>query len=248
MLNTRIDEAGNRYGKWSVLEYAGYAPKKGTMWLCKCDCGTIRPVLGNSLRHGRSKGCECRAKEENSKRILKHEAGNKYGKLTVVEYAGIIKGNASWLCLCDCGNTKTVSGNSLRDGFVKSCGCIPTGPKPLPDGEGSFNNLYTSYQHGAKTRGIYWEIDKDLFRIIVGQKCFYCGIEPLQKNISSRGDVFVYNGIDRYDNSIGYIDGNVVACCGQCNIAKRAYTIEEWYEWINRLHINLEKKGIWSQG
>jgi len=29
-----------------------------------------------------------------------------------------------WLCQCDCGNEVTVSGNNLRSGNTKSCGCL----------------------------------------------------------------------------------------------------------------------------
>lgn len=29
-----------------------------------------------------------------------------------------------WFCLCKCGNEKIVSGNSLRRGATKSCGCL----------------------------------------------------------------------------------------------------------------------------
>ena len=28
-----------------------------------------------------------------------------------------------WMCLCDCGNKKTILGSSLRRGHYKSCGC-----------------------------------------------------------------------------------------------------------------------------
>ena len=33
-------------------------------------------------------------------------------------------GNIKWMCLCDCGNKKTVSANNLITGKIKSCGCL----------------------------------------------------------------------------------------------------------------------------
>lgn len=42
----------------------------------------------------------------------------------MVERNGVgAKGMAAWLCKCDCGTTKTVIGNNLRQGHVVSCGC-----------------------------------------------------------------------------------------------------------------------------
>lgn len=49
--------------------------------------------------------------------------GNRYGKLLVQSRAENINGNAAWVCLCDCGNTCTVVGYSLKSGDTKSCGC-----------------------------------------------------------------------------------------------------------------------------
>lgn len=49
--------------------------------------------------------------------------GDIYGRLTVVEFKGIIKQRTSWLCLCECGNTLVTNGNSLRRGKTISCGC-----------------------------------------------------------------------------------------------------------------------------
>ena len=49
--------------------------------------------------------------------------GNKYGRLTVISRA-TGKGKGSyWNCLCECGNYKVVSGQSLKTGGTKSCGC-----------------------------------------------------------------------------------------------------------------------------
>lgn len=55
--------------------------------------------------------------------------GEKFGKLTVIAFAGVKKydnGNmySQWLCQCDCGNTFTTLGVTLKYGSVKSCGCL----------------------------------------------------------------------------------------------------------------------------
>lgn len=45
------------------------------------------------------------------------------GRLTVIHQVGILNGQATWLCKCECGNEKVIRGHSLRDG-TKSCGCL----------------------------------------------------------------------------------------------------------------------------
>lgn len=49
------DLTGMKFGKWEVLSYNG-----GGKWVCKCECGTIRPVVSTSLTKGKSKSCGCR--------------------------------------------------------------------------------------------------------------------------------------------------------------------------------------------
>ena len=54
--------------------------------------------------------------------------GQKFGRLTVVERAenGIRKDGSPftrWMCKCDCGKEKIVTGSNLRKGITKSCGC-----------------------------------------------------------------------------------------------------------------------------
>ena len=56
--------------------------------------------------------------------------GNRYGNLVVVKRAESSKrGVAMWECMCDCGNKTVVSGSNLRNGLVKSCGCLRKIPK-----------------------------------------------------------------------------------------------------------------------
>ena len=49
--------------------------------------------------------------------------GQTFGKLTVVSFAGSNRRRAMWLCKCECGTEKAVTGNSLTSGNIKSCGC-----------------------------------------------------------------------------------------------------------------------------
>lgn len=52
------------------------------------------------------------------------ETGNKYGRLLVLEEAGLDKhGQYMWNCLCDCGKSTTQYGGTLRRKLVVSCGC-----------------------------------------------------------------------------------------------------------------------------
>lgn len=45
--------------------------------------------------------------------------GKRYGKLYVSKYMK----NGRWLCVCDCGEERINTTNSLEKGLVKSCGC-----------------------------------------------------------------------------------------------------------------------------
>ena len=56
---------------------------------------------------------------------IKDEIGNRYGRLIVVAKVGITRSHkCAWLCQCDCGQTHVARGLDLRQGKVKSCGCL----------------------------------------------------------------------------------------------------------------------------
>lgn len=55
---------------------------------------------------------------------FKDITGQRFGKLKVIEKVDKDKyGHTRWLCECDCGNKKIISGKSLRNGHTQSCGC-----------------------------------------------------------------------------------------------------------------------------
>lgn len=50
--------------------------------------------------------------------------GQKFGRLTVLSRAENRGKQVCWLCRCSCGKEKIVSGNNLKAGHVRSCGCF----------------------------------------------------------------------------------------------------------------------------
>ncbi len=72
------------------------------------------------------------AEQETTKRSnhFKDISGQRFGSLTVISFCDTQSGpsgkspKARWNCVCDCGNTRIVSGCHLRNGHTASCGCI----------------------------------------------------------------------------------------------------------------------------
>ena len=56
--------------------------------------------------------------------------GQRFSRLLVLSRAGSDrKKNATWLCVCDCGNESVVAGHQLAGGRTKSCGCLAADTK-----------------------------------------------------------------------------------------------------------------------
>lgn len=50
--------------------------------------------------------------------------GKKYNNLTVISFYDMKNKKSRWLCQCECGNEKVVYSTYLKNGNVKSCGCL----------------------------------------------------------------------------------------------------------------------------
>lgn len=63
-----IDLTGQKFERWTVLEYAGKDKWGCSHWLCECDCEnkTQTKVSSNSLRRCLSKSCGCLNREKTS--------------------------------------------------------------------------------------------------------------------------------------------------------------------------------------
>lgn len=62
---------------------------------------------------------------ENMSRMIYETVGKRYGMLVVkCDKPKSVSREAHWLCRCDCGTEKYVSGYRMRKGITKSCGCL----------------------------------------------------------------------------------------------------------------------------
>jgi len=56
-------------------------------------------------------------------RTRKDITGQRFGKLTAIEYVEYHTGQAFWRCKCDCGNECVIGRNRIKAVQVPSCGC-----------------------------------------------------------------------------------------------------------------------------
>ena len=114
-MSYRRDLTGEKYGRLTVVMYEGRNKRNKHVWRCHCECGATTFVETGGLGKTRSCGCI----------NIMDLSGQKYGRLTVLSFAGRDKTTSKllWKCRCDCGNEAIVKGNCLRTGNTESCGC-----------------------------------------------------------------------------------------------------------------------------
>ena len=132
----RNDIIGKHVGKWTVIQFDDNNKNIYPYYICKCDCGTVKPVIRGSLISGSSRSCGCLVKDKARERIgkpwnnRKDLTGQRFGRLVVLGFAGT-KGSSKgkgegmrFTCQCDCGNICEVVSGHLKDDVVTSCGCV----------------------------------------------------------------------------------------------------------------------------
>ena len=110
---------GKSFGKWTVLAESPSKPGVRKV-LCRCECGTEKPVWTGSLKNGGSMACaSCSQSEARFTTML----GRKFGKLTVVEEHQNCN-NRKVMARCDCGTIVERFLSAIRRSTTVSCGCV----------------------------------------------------------------------------------------------------------------------------
>ena len=69
MEKPRIDLHGKVFGRLIPFKYLGGV---GHKWKCRCVCGKVAAIIGQSLREGHTKSCGCLWKEQAKTRAMTH--------------------------------------------------------------------------------------------------------------------------------------------------------------------------------
>lgn len=140
----------------------------------------------------------------------------RFGKLLVVKRAeNSKKGNSMWFCVCDCGKTITVLGESLKHGATKSCGCLSK--EQLWKGFGEISGTYWGRcERGAKFRGLSFNLTiQDAWQKFLDQNrlCALSGnllvFNPKYCNPRSKVPEWQTASLDRIDSNKGYSLDNI---------------------------------------
>jgi len=83
-----------------------------------------------------------------------------------------------------------------------------------------------SERRKAGRRGHEWTITEEEAIGLTQLPCSYCGEAPHEG----------LGGIDRVDNTRGYVAGNCAPCCGWCNALKGRLTKDEFLRQVERVH------------
>lgn len=78
--------------------------------------------------------------------------GQRFGKLTVVSFAGYAKGRGQWNCKCDCGNDFVAHTSALKSGNTTSCRC-----KVDLTGQRFGQLVVSKFAYQEKGKNSYWE-------------------------------------------------------------------------------------------
>lgn len=71
-MTKKLQIEGKRFGKILVIKKSSKTRNNKTYWLCKCDCGIMKDIIGSSLTSGNTKSCGCKTIEATIRRNTTH--------------------------------------------------------------------------------------------------------------------------------------------------------------------------------
>lgn len=196
--------------------------KESRRWVCRCSCGREIVLPRASIVSGVRSCSEC-------KDFLR-KLPNKKHRLQPISFVRRDSDNRRiYRWKCDCGNVveKPVG--------PKSCGCIER-EQIRATFRDAAQKVMSQYRKDASKRGYEWALSEDQFYGLITSPCHYTGFPPSKLIKTQEGDFF-WNGVDRVDNTRGYVPDNVVPCSDHANWAKCTRKYDDFIAWLKQVAI-----------
>lgn len=144
-----------------------------------------------------------------------------------------------WICECSCGKIKHVSGDTLRSGKSKSCGCLRKSKhKPY---EEITMFYWNRIKKDAEKRNLNFTITlKYVWNLFLKQDR-KCKLSNISIQFSTNCNAFKLEqtaSLDRIDSSKGYIEGNVQWVHRDINWMKNNFNQEYYIEMCKKVANN----------
>lgn len=94
----------------------------------------------------------------------------------------------------------------------------------------TFSGGYRAYKSNAFKRFKEFQLSIEDFKKLVSEPCFYCGEKDKRR------------GIDRIDNSKGYLKDNSASCCSTCNYMKKTFSVEDFISHVRKIYKYKEER------
>lgn len=154
------DITGMRFGRLTAIAYTGRHAGKHRVWDFLCDCGKHASVELAKVTSGHTASCGCLRLDRVHAALTKDIRGQRFGRLTALQPdRSLSRRNMCWVCECSCGATVVVAGNALRDGRIRSCGCLQREcaserckARALPSDERNRRRLASARKYGLRRR------------------------------------------------------------------------------------------------
>ena len=180
---------------------------------------------------------------------FKYSEGDVVGNLEIKGLGSTSKAGVrlySVLCLL-CGSVTDKRLQTIE--MAKSCGCMQSKRDRRAVGSGrrtakgtrvEINTLISIYKSNARKRDTSFDLTYAQFETLVDGECYFCGDTGGNTLRKRSYNDYSYTGIDRVDNSVGYLPSNCISCCSWCNRAKNNGTLANFVDKCKRITSRIE--------
>lgn len=149
-------------------------------------------------------------------------------------------GKTRWMCECECGHRKLINTASLKRNLTTTCGfCARKNFLGYEDISGS---NFRRIEESAHKRGYEFKITPEyVWQIYLSQnkKCALSGVDLVFIRNQDKGSRQTAS-VDRINNSLGYIEGNIQIIHKKLQMVKNSMTMDELRLWCKLMYNHME--------